>query len=554
MVEHVVETDVLIVGGGMAGCFASIKAKEKGVDVTIVDKGYVSKTGQTPFAGSTMIFNPKWGDDLDAWMNQVFTIGEYVNNRVWTEIAFKDSYARYQDLVSYGVEFLKEGDEPDRPVHRSPHPFGAPSKAVHWKPNFPVVLRKQAVKVGVKIMDRVMVAELLKQEEKVVGAVGFSMDSLDVFIFKAKATVISAGSAGFKTLGYPISELTGDGHAMAYRAGAEIIGKEFIDTHSTRADHPGYRSSPRPFLESPRGFLRSRLRGKPGDAIAVNAEGEEVLRRGQSWPLWLELEIEAHAGRAPIKGLRGTLGRDIRVGGAAEGMSTHSADGIWPVNNNTQCASSIPGLYAAGDSLGTMGIGANYSGFGFATVFAAVTGARAGWAAAAFALQTEKSAVDEEEVARATKFVRAPLERKGGFSPRWVTQVLRNIMIPYYIMRIKHATRMTAALTLVEFLRDHLVPKMYAKTSHELRHAHETRNMVLNAEMKLKASLFRTESRGDHYREDYPRRDDPNWLAWILLKEENDNMKFWKKPIPEEWWPDLSKPYEERYPIRIPEE
>jgi len=72
--------------------------------------------------------------------------------------------------------------------------------------------------------------------------------------------------------------------------------------------------------------------------------------------------------------------------------------------------------------------------------------------------------------------------------------------------------------------------------------------------MMLRSSIFRTESRGTHYREDYPRRDDPTWLAWVYLKEEQGRMKLWKEPIPEEWWPDLSKPYEERYPDRFPGE
>jgi succinate dehydrogenase/fumarate reductase flavoprotein subunit len=78
--------------------------------------------------------------------------------------------------------------------------------------------------------------------------------------------------------------------------------------------------------------------------------------------------------------------------------------------------------------------------------------------------------------------------------------------------------------------------------------------MVLNAEMILRASLFRTESRSQHYREDYPRRDDPTWLAWVKLKQEQDKMKALKEPIPERWWPDLSKPYEDRYPKRFPGE
>jgi succinate dehydrogenase/fumarate reductase flavoprotein subunit len=166
----------------------------------------------------------------------------------------------------------------------------------------------------------------------------------------------------------------------------------------------------------------------------------------------------------------------------------------------------------------------------------------------------EKPTVAEEELARLKKVVHTPLERKGGFTPRWVTQILQNTLTPYFVMYIKHAKRLQAALTNVEFLRDHLVPKLYATDPHELRLVHETRNMVLNAEMRLRASLFRTESRGNHYREDYPRRVDPDWLAWVILKKEQGRMKPSKRPIPKEWWPDLSKPYEERYPVRFPEE
>jgi len=111
-----------------------------------------------------------------------------------------------------------------------------------------------------------------------------------------------------------------------------------------------------------------------------------------------------------------------------------------------------------------------------------------------------------------------------------------------------------AALTLVEFLQGHLVPKMKARDVHELRMAHEARNMTLNAEMVLRASLFRTESRGSHYREDFPDRVDPGWLAWTVLKQGQGGMKASKLPIPKEWWPDLSKPYEERYELRFPGE
>ena len=88
--KSVIETDVLVIGGGIAGCFAAIKAKEQGADVVQVDKGYVGKSGQTPYAGSWSLYNPDFGHDLDVWMNHVNKRGEYINHRDWTEIRFKD--------------------------------------------------------------------------------------------------------------------------------------------------------------------------------------------------------------------------------------------------------------------------------------------------------------------------------------------------------------------------------------------------------------------------------------------------------------------------------
>ena len=558
--EHVVETDVLVIGGGLAGCFAAIKAKEQGVDVTLVDKGYVSKSGSSIWPHTYSVFNPEWGHKLDDWMDHINTGGEYLNNRVWTEIIFKESYARYQDLVSYGVEFRKDENgklyrwkmAPQRACESLEFHIVAGERRAKS-----LILRKQALKRGVKIMDRIMITDLLQQDGRVIGVVGFSIDSGDLYIFKAKATVISAGAAAFKPSGWPISELTGDGQAMAYRAGVELIGNEFLDTHGCNAEFPYYgnvlsRDSHGTIISRP-WYISRRSQAKIPEYYVqrrrkiINAEGDEVPYRRDCNAFWFELEFEAHAGRTPVY-----RGETRIVGCAAGGMANHTSEGAWPIN--TKCATTLPGLYAAGDSLGTMQVGSVYSTVGVATAGASVTGARAGFGAAEYALKSKMPTVDEEELTRLKKTVEAPLERKGGFSPRWVTQVLQNITKPYFMLFIKHGKRMEAALTLVEFMKDHLAPKLFAKDPHELRLAHETKNMILNAEIKLRSSLFRTESRGWFYREDYPRRDDPNWLAWIKLKEEKGKMKLWKEPIPKEWWPDLSKPYEERYPARFPGE
>jgi succinate dehydrogenase/fumarate reductase flavoprotein subunit len=195
-----------------------------------------------------------------------------------------------------------------------------------------------------------------------------------------------------------------------------------------------------------------------------------------------------------------------------------------------------------------MVVGATYSLGGSGSSNASVTGTRAGTAAAKYAKQVGKHNMDEQELSRLKEAVLLPTRRKGGFSPGWVTQLLRNAMIPYFTLRIKHGKRLEAALTTIEFMRDQFCPKLFARDPHELRLAHETRNMVTNAEMKMRASLFRTESRGMHYREDYPRRVDPDWLAWVMIKEVDGKMTVYKKQIPKEWWPDLTIPYEKRYP------
>jgi succinate dehydrogenase/fumarate reductase flavoprotein subunit len=127
-------------------------------------------------------------------------------------------------------------------------------------------------------------------------------------------------------------------------------------------------------------------------------------------------------------------------------------------------------------------------------------------------------------------------------------------MIPNDILFVKEQGRLEAALTAVEFLRDEVLPDLKAEDTHGLRLVQETRNMVLNAEMRLRASLYRTESRGNHFREDYPARDDGEWLAWVKIREENGRMVLEKVPIPEDCRPDPSLPYEKRYPLRYPGE
>lgn len=558
--ENLIETDVLIIGGGIAGCFAAIKARESKLDVTIVDKCTAGKSGASVAADRAwMVFNPEWGLDFDTCMNEFTIRGEYINNREWDEIVLKDSLKIYRDLISWGAKFTSDALDH---VKEWP-PFGN-MRIIHRA--IPPVLRQQAKKVGVKIIDRIMVADLIKQNGKLVGAIGFSYETSDLYIFKAKAIILTAGGSGFRPVGFGMWPITGDGEAMAYRAGAEITGKEFPDTHYSWADYPIWDVN------------------RAADAAFPyfsDAEGKRVgIGSSLGWETNLSMEFVIHNGKGPIVwDLDAASAKDIEsmkkrqadvhsplqyerigfdlerrgkircVGGANAGFSPPQTAGVFVVD--TKGSTSLAGLYVAGDCGGTRLNGSYYSNPGLGTCPAAVTGRRAGMGAAEYALQTNRPILSEEELVRLKKIVSAPIERESGFNPRWVTLLLQNTMMPYFIISIKHAKRLQAALTIVEFIRDNFIPKLVANDPHELRLAHETKNMVLSAEMILRASLFRTESRGTHYREDYPQRDDPSWLAWTKVKEEQGIMQVLKEPLPKEWWPDLSQPYEKRYPMRF---
>lgn len=565
--EKVFSTDVLVIGGGMAGTFAAVKAREQGLKVTLVDKGYVSKIGSTAFAGGYYgVFNPEWGHDFDASIAQICQLGEYINHRDWAEIVLRESYQRYQDLVSWGVGFVKD-ENGKLHINRR----GALECLNLYRRKYTPIMRRKMEEIGVEIIDRVMMTDLLKQDGVIVGAVGFHTRSGVFYTFKSKATVMTMGTGSFKQGPMPTASFTADGEAMAYRAGLEITGKEFSFGERSAgilADYPAWRGH---------GMATVRF------ARYMNAEGEEITFRTGRYPDLRETTsfFEVHAGRGPIYwnldaatpedvksilhhqkatgtnieseriGLDFSKGGKIEmVGGAFTGSGAHGGTtGICPVN--TWGASSLPGLFAAGDGCGSRQSGSSFPGPEAGLRDASVTGARAGLGAAEYARKVAAPHIAEIEVTRLRETSYQPMERKGGFPPWWLTQQLQNLMLPYYVWLVKHGDRMQATLTLVEFLKTHIVPKLKAKDIHELRLAHETKSMTLNAEMMLRASIFRTESRGSHYREDYPRRDDPEWLAWVKLKEENGEMKLWKELIPKEWWPDLSIPYKKRYLYRF---
>lgn len=217
-------------------------------------------------------------------------------------------------------------------------------------------------------------------------------------------------------------------------------------------------------------------------------------------------------------------------GGSSAGMAIHKSEGLVPING--KCESNIPGLYAAGDALGSYMAGGIYTQVGSSLAGSAVQGAIAAEAAADYCKNTDTARISKTKIKAIQEEILAPLKREAGHSPAWVTQTLQSIMIPNFVIYIKKESLLRAALACIEELRDHHMPMLRAADMHELRLAHETRNMIISEEMKLRASLMRKESRCSHFRLDYPELDDKNWRAWInIFKGQYGTMQMEKQPF-----------------------
>ena len=139
-----IECDVLVIGGGMAGCFAAVKAREAGAERAAGGQGLREPSGETPYAGDTAVFDPEWGHDLGRWLEQVNVVGEYMNNRHWNELVFRDSRERFADLRSWGVRFLEKDGESGPAAPSATRTSTCPtsdkfppivSEVVHWLPS-----------------------------------------------------------------------------------------------------------------------------------------------------------------------------------------------------------------------------------------------------------------------------------------------------------------------------------------------------------------------------------------------------------------------------------
>src|SRR3990172_97891 len=187
-----VDADVLVVGGGISGLWAGIRARDFAENVVIVDKGKVSKSGSSSFlAGILLVCMP--GDDKDLWLKEIVEAGEYLNDQEWVKILINDMYPRTMEAdawaAKYGRQVFEKDGAGDFVRRRSRGHIETRHIMVNAQP-YMEVLRKAAEDKGIRLLERTMVNDLVVKQGQAVGAVGFNYRTGELYRFRAKAIVL----------------------------------------------------------------------------------------------------------------------------------------------------------------------------------------------------------------------------------------------------------------------------------------------------------------------------------------------------------------------------
>ena len=509
---QILDCDVVVAGGGPAGTFAAVKAAEAGAHVILVDKAYVGKSGCGTFGAGSFKAYIKEEDSYDLWYGKAVEEGFFINDQDWLKQHFETIGDRVHDLERYGVVFEKNPNGTYNRIEGQGSSDERPIKTLMFHgPQFMEVMRKACEKTGVKIVDRVMCVSLVHDKKKpnaIRGVMGFHGVTGELYLFRAKAVVLTTGAQAYKSHYADLHMVTGDSHIMGLNAGAALCNYEFNCHQLTHA-----------------GFATHGMNISQGlGAKFVNALGEdftakydpEYASHGNLWRISASMAMEVHFGRGPLY------------------FDYSSYTPMWiDINGRT----TLEGLYAAGDA--SYGPTSGVEGFcAYAMPAASTTGTIAGQSAAAYAASVDAVELDQQEIDAAAWAMTEPMRHATGCDPAHVVIAVQEALFPYDVYILRTEEKMQRALCRIQEIKEDDVPRLKAEDPHGLRFALEARNMVLCAEAMLTAALFRKESRGSHLRLDYPEIDNENWLKWIMIeKGSDDGLALSTKDIPIDRYP-----------------
>jgi succinate dehydrogenase/fumarate reductase flavoprotein subunit len=525
MVIHV-QSDLLIIGTGGAGLRAAIEAEAKGVKVVLVSKAPAGYNNTTIVAGSGYLA-ALGGMTIDEHRDRTFTAGKMVNDPGLVETLVQEGGERVLELSKYGC-VVKENFGG---IH-----VGAPGTVLGQGITLPQV--KYLRDRGVEFVENVIVSKLIKDDGRVVGAVGYSSKDMEVVFFMSKAVLLASGGAGalFMRTDCPL-KTTGDGYSLAFHAGARLRDMEycqFFPLALAEADAP-------PLLVDGPVVWEGKIINVLGEDIPAKhnvierpyiAKSRDTLSRA--------IMMEIHEGN----GVEGAVLLDAReviqnaepdqfLGMASldfykDKLRAHERPfRIAPISHftmggvvaNSDGETGVEGLFVAGEVMGGIH-GANRHG-GNALTDVTVFGRRAALKALEYGSDKELVAIDElasDEAERIDKLTK----RETGFTPTAVMNRLReNLWENVGVLR--DADMLVEAYKKLSEIRDsaRLIQAPHGK---QLLAALELEMALDSAEFIIRAAMERKESRGAHYRLDYPEERE-EWMKTIILSKQGKAIK-----------------------------
>ena len=535
-----ISTDVLIIGSGGAGSRAAIEVDDAGLKATIVSKGLSFRSGCTGMAegGYNAVFKTVDKEDsIDAHIHDTLKGGSYLNDEKLVEILVNESPKRLIDLENYGALFdRQESGEIDQ------RPFGGQTyrrtcyQGDRTGAELLNALKEEIIKRDIECIEEVMVTSLVTDNDQVIGATGLDLKDSSLIYFQAKSVILASGGAGQL---YPVTSNTfqknGDGFAMAYRAGANLVDMEQIQFHPTGMVAP----------ESKKGVLVTEAVRAEGGKL-INSEGERFMKKYA--PEKMELatrDVVARSIYREIQEGRGSpnggvyldishlhddyiiekletmvlqfenVGIDIKNEPIEVAPTAHHFMGGLKIN--TDASTNLKNLFGAGEVCGGVH-GANRLG-GNALADTQVFGKIAGESASKAAKDIELKTNDEQVKEEASRI--ESLIKEGSIKPRKFKENIKKLMWDK-VSIVREEKTLNEALKELLYMKKELENLDVGNNTQynaDLVTALEVINMVEICILTVKSAILRRESRGAHYRSDFPKTND-EWKKSIVINKE----------------------------------
>jgi succinate dehydrogenase/fumarate reductase flavoprotein subunit len=575
--QHI-KTEILVVGGGVAGCYAAIYAAEKGLEVTLISKSLVGKSGCSRHA-TNLVGGPPHMYMSAEERKKLASISIHTddeNSKKGLTTAQKEQlqrtcayYGHYLVDQDYILETTKYAQETfldylenrglylrrmsdgrilsnTGPVHS--RNTWAPRQG-QTGPQLMDLLRHEVFASGVKVIEECMATSLLTDNGEVSGAIALDIRKGKLFVISAKATLLCTGhSLNTATRTTATREMYGDGWWMAYRVGAELVNFELhyihcVDTkdpitmnqHCYPNPNPNTDKSPH-IVDSEGEFFFTPDMFKQGQTVMYHLQLKRIIKKiyegkarpdGGYYSSYRHMVNEVDPEYLRAKRVFDKLGYNIAVEPIENALCWEMNEGGIKCDMKTM-QSNLPGLYAPG-STGGHGFGSFPRCMYDATL--AVNHARKRCQDIKIPT-TDINQVSSEEV-RLLGYLR--VEPRGGFRPATIQTRIRRI-ISDTLIPIKNEEKMQKGLEELNKIRKEMVPRMSLEST-SLNYnvgwinAIDLEVMIDICALQILASLERKESRGPFFREDYPYVDNENWCVSNIVKLVDGIPKFRQEPV-----------------------